>query len=443
MRGLAAGDTGIAITGQDRHDEVGEMAATLVVFRDNMMRAAQLTADQETERDRATVDMRAALVSMAEKIEHEMGGTLDTVNVRTTAIGEAAQEMSASATRTGVSAAGAATAAAHAQDNARTVAEAADQLAASIREIGGQVAQSTDVVGRAVGAGGEARGAMASLNETVGRIGAVADMIREIAGRTNLLALNATIEAARAGDAGRGFAVVASEVKQLATQTARSTEEIVRHIADVRTATGASVAAVVRIEQTIGEINIIASMIAAAVEQQGAATADIARNVSETAAAANEMTSRIEEVSVEAARTDLQGSRVRNDLAALNADVGVLKQSVTRVVRTSTADVDRRRDPRYAVELKGTLSISGHPAHQGAYPARITDISRGGAAILGTPDYPAGARGTLTIDGIGPTLPFVVHANGSDKFHIRFELDAAHGEQFGRALVAMNLPLAA
>src|SRR6185437_3442066 len=120
------------------------------------------------------------------------------------------------------------------------------------------------------------------LNERVAEIGAVAEIIGEIAAKTNLLALNATIEAARAGDAGKGFAVVASEVKALATQTARSTEEITRHIGEVRTATGASVAAVGRIEQTIGEINAIAGSIAAAVEEQGAATAEIARNVNQT-----------------------------------------------------------------------------------------------------------------------------------------------------------------
>jgi methyl-accepting chemotaxis protein len=295
MRHLAQGDLTVAIAGEGRRDEVGEMIAAVMVFRDGMARAERLALEREEDRDRAMSDKHAALVDMAEKIESESGRAMDEVGVHTTAMAITAEHMSVSAAHTGESAMGAASAAEEVLANAQTVASAAEQLAASIREIGAQAGQSTIVATRAVTAGNETRVTMETLNEQVGRIGLVADIIGEIAAKTNLLALNATIEAARAGDAGRGFAVVASEVKQLATQTARSTQEIARHIGEVRTATGASVAAVERIEQTIGELNGIASSISSAVEEQSAATAEIARNVSGTAAAAFEMTRLINE----------------------------------------------------------------------------------------------------------------------------------------------------
>jgi len=436
---LAHGELTAEIPGTGRRDEVGEMAKAVDVFKQNAIERARLEVEQKAQEERASRDKNAALVGMAEKIETASGAAMDAIGQRTAAIATNAEEMSASATRTGESAQGAATAAAQAMANVQTVASAAEQLAASIREIGGQVNQSTAIVGRAVAAGTEARHTMEALNEQVGRIGAVADIISEIAGKTNLLALNATIEAARAGDAGKGFAVVASEVKQLATQTARSTQEITRHIGEVRTATNASVAAVGRIEQTIGEINAIAGSIAAAVEEQGAATAEIARNVSETATAANQMTLKINEVSAEADRTGQRSSRVREDTASLNASVGELKLSVVRIVRTSTAEVDRREHTRYPVDLLCRVSVGG----MGTHDARVSDISLGGAAVSGAPALSNGARGSLEIDRIGMKLPFVVRAARGDTAHLIFELNQADSTRFAQILGQMELRRAA
>jgi methyl-accepting chemotaxis protein len=338
MARLAAGDLAVQVPGVGRGDEVGSMASAVLVFRQHMEQAARLSDAEQAQREHAETAKHAALTAMAEAIENKTAAALRDVGSRTAGMAATAEEMSASAARTGQSAQGAAAASAQALANAETVASAAQQLSASIREIGAQVAQSSEVVSRAVAAGNETRTTMEALNQRVGRIGTVAEMITEIAARTNLLALNATIEAARAGDAGKGFAVVASEVKALATQTARATEEIAGHIDAVRHAGGASGAAVMRIEQTIGEMNAIAGSIAAAVEEQGAATAEIARNVSETASAAREMTSRTTEVAAESERTGRFAGEVRDNAGALNSAVAELSRSVVQVVRSSIAE---------------------------------------------------------------------------------------------------------
>jgi len=315
--GLAQGRLDVAVHGAARRDELGALARSLEVFRQHMRKEKELTAQQEEIRSKAEADKRAALRKMADTIETETAAALAEFARSSAALAETAAAMSVSATDTGEAAQGAASAAEQALATAEAVAGGAEELASSIREIAGQVGRSSDMVLHAVAASAETRDTIEALNRKVGQIGAVADIIGEIAARTNLLALNATIEAARAGEAGKGFAVVAGEVKLLASQTAHSTGDITRHIQEVRTATAASVGAVGRIEQTIAAIDAIARSISAAVEQQGAATAEIARNVAETATAANQMTTRITAVSSEAGQTGQQAARVKGLASAL------------------------------------------------------------------------------------------------------------------------------
>lgn len=334
MRRLAEGDQTVEVPPQRHQDEIAGMAGAVEVFKSHMIENQRLAAEQEDARLQADRDKSAALHGMADKIEAATNSALDQIGQRTTVVAATADDMNASASRTGAAAQSAAEAADQAVANAQTVASAAEQLASSIQEIGGQVSRSTTVVGQAVAAGGQARATIEALNTKVERIGAVADMIREIASKTNLLALNATIEAARAGDAGKGFAVVASEVKSLATQTAKATEEIGSKVAEMQAATAQSVDAVRAIGETISEINEVCTTIAAAVEEQGAATKEIARNVQQASAGTTEVSANVAGISQAAASTGDVAVRVRTTSQKIGGEVGTLRSQVQTFLAT-------------------------------------------------------------------------------------------------------------
>jgi methyl-accepting chemotaxis protein len=284
------------------------------------------------------------------------------------------------------------------------------------------------VVRQAVAATEETRQVIADLTTRTGEIGAVVDMISAIAAKTNLLALNATIEAARAGEAGKGFAVVASEVKALATQTARSTEEIARHIGDVKGATQQAVGAMTRIESTIGDVNSISTSIAAAVEQQGAATAEIARAVADTSATVSEMAARNSDVAADAVRTGEYAREVLDGSDVLTGALQDLRRAMVRTVRTASTDVDRRATPRHDVDMGAQLDLGA-----GGRAVRVVELSEGGARLTGTGEEAAGRRGSLRIDGLGA---FPVETLGMDGEQLRL---AIRTDEAGRARLATAL----
>lgn len=277
MTALANGDLETEIPALDYRNEIGGMAKTVQVFKDNALEKQRLEAAEnaENEKRRQRADHIETLIQgFEEKIKLVVEGVQNGAE----SIEGTANGMTGDMDKTGSRSLEVADASKRSQSNIGMVAAASEQLASSVNEIGGQTESSTAIAQEAVHEANRSNEIVAGLAEAVGQIGEVVDLINDIASQTNLLALNATIEAARAGEAGKGFAVVASEVKSLATQTSRATEEIGMQIGKVQTATDDAVATIQGIGQTIQRVNEIASAIASAVEEQRAATQEIARN---------------------------------------------------------------------------------------------------------------------------------------------------------------------
>ncbi len=433
MMVLADGRYDATVPGLDRADEIGAMARTVEVFKQKGIENERMRVEQERERDASTAAKIAALETMARTVEEETRAAVDRVAERSGAMDTNARAMAASAEQVATDSQSVAAAAEQALGNAQAVASATEQLTASIHEISGQVAFASRIAREAVDGGRSTEEAVTALSNAIGHIGEVATFIQNIASQTNLLALNATIEAARAGETGKGFAVVASEVKNLANQTAKSAEEITRQISELQSMTGMAVNAVQGIGKTISEIDAVASTIAAAMEEQGAATQEISRNVAQTAAAAREVSSRIAHVSDEAASTGGRAGDVRHVATEVAGSIDLLRQSLVRAVRTATPEVNRRRQPRYALGLGCVVNGTS-----GRQEATVVNLSEGGATISGLSGMGPGARGSLEIPGSTPALPFAVVSSDQGNTHVRFELDGHLRDSFTAAFARLT-----
>jgi methyl-accepting chemotaxis protein len=302
MRRIAGGETGVTLPEPRGATEIVGITEAVAVFRDKMLEVDRLATEREAARiaDAQRADAIGGLVRGFEQRAGDMVGIMGRAAAR---LREDAERMSGDASQASREAGSVATAAEQASTDVRSVAATAEELSASIVEISRQIALSTEVVSRATGEAARTNGIVLALSDGAQKIGEVMRMISDIAGQTNLLALNATIEAARAGEAGKGFAVVAGEVKQLASQTAKATEEIAGQIGQVQAASRDAAAAIQAIAQTIQEVSGISASIAAAIEQQGAATQEIARNVQRVATGTHDMTRSIQGVNDATAKT--------------------------------------------------------------------------------------------------------------------------------------------
>ncbi|MBI5165946.1 MAG: HAMP domain-containing protein [Magnetospirillum sp.] len=336
MASLAEGRKGIEIPSLGSRDEVGAMARTVAIFRDHMVKAERLEAEQ-----RADSDRRLAVAAQHEQMidqfngvmRHTLAGMMSTVEVvRTTS-----DSLQSTAKATSDQGATVAAAAERSSANVETVAAAAEELGMSVREISRQVNESTRITREAVAGIHTATSTIDGLDSAARKIGEIVGMITDIAGQTNLLALNATIEAARAGEAGKGFAVVAGEVKNLATQTARATDDIAGQIAGIQSISREAVETIRSVGSTVERVSEIAASIASAVEQQSAATNEIVRNVQQAASGNDEITRNIHDVAQEATATGAMADSMHQAAVDLAREAASLDHEVSSFLTKVTS----------------------------------------------------------------------------------------------------------